>query len=444
MAVGTSALDKSVSLKDSFFLNSVNTRFVNRAVIQKRPKYYLISMLEQVLGEAEPAGARKFEIYNQDTTDVVVATDSTSTATNGDLVVTLQDPDSNVVRNNDHVYDQATDEQGIVTSTQSGQVTVKPWNVSSFSGNTFSSGHFMVVLGDISPDAGSQGKETLNHDIYREFNYCGVKVESQVISRDDIGQMTWTRTSNDEYWALYAETDMMSRFSKNHEKQRLMGVRQEKNGRHSSGGLDWYVNNYGNTFALSSEPGESDLQNIMETLIREAGTGTEELTFLAGTAFIGSFQNNVVEKYVQPVGVMNTIGGQSISGISGYTYEFLGVRINMINYTLLDDKKVFPQISNITNKRKASSSAYILDTSPVESSLGTVSPFQVYYYGPQHMFYKYIPGTISPESVDTSNIMAKGYEMTSTLNDGFQALVLCDDGIELRRPEQHGKVYLSD
>lgn len=447
MAAGNSAINKDTRLYDSFFANMVNTRYVNASVVQKRPKYYLISALTQMLGGAEQTGARKFEIYNQGQLDIAEPTSSTTTAANGtDLVVTLSNPDSNVVRVNDHVYDQQTGEHGVVISTEAGQVTVKPWDVGSFDSSTFDSGHYMSVMGDISPDEGSQGKETLNHDIQAEYNYCGVQVESQAISRNALGQKTWTEAGPDQWWSLSAETNMVARFSKNREKGMLVNPRQEKDGRHTSGGLDWYISNYGNTFSLSAQPTENDFQDIMRTIIREAGTGTEELTLIGGINAIDNFQNNVVGKYVQPVGSDNTlerISGQPIKGIDGYAYQFLGVRINLINYSLLDDKYVFPQVSTITNELKSSDTLYILDTTPVEGSLGEMSPFKTYYYSDKQMYYWYVPGSISVNSADPSQIMSAGYAMSASLYDGMQAVILCDEGYEFRYPQRHGKMFLS-
>lgn len=450
MANGVAAQNQGTQLRQSFFANNIATPMKNASVVYKQPQYHLITTLMQMIdgGEPEQAGDRKFEIFNKGRTDVVVdvSTRNPSGSTSGTLTLDLVDPDSTVVREKDAVLDPVTKTFGYVRKVSPGQIEIEPWGVDSFNSNDFDQGRQISVQFDISDDANSQGKATQYVGVEQEYNYAGVFQESVFISRNDVGQKTWVRAGGDEWFAMQAETDMMTRASKNLEKRILNSPREFKNGRHTPGGLDWYVTKYGLDYKVPSVPEQDDFLDIIRTQIRESGDSAGEITAIGGINAISRFQENVVGRYVQEYGKpMESIGNTNIGGINldGYVYTFLGTRINLIRYHLLDDPLTFPHVSSITNEPIESDTIYFLNTTPVSGSLNDMAPFKRYYYGPKHMIYWYVGGSITPGDVnDAEALSSMGYSMGSTLADGMHAVFLVDEGYEFRYPERHAKMSL--
>lgn len=445
---GNNALPQGTNLVQSFYGNALQVPNKNEVLYYKQPRYNMITALMDMLNVEEPeqSGNRKIEIYSQGNYDVsaTIGSSGRSTATNGrDLVLSFQDSDFQSIRNKDIVRSGSSEALGRVLSTQPGQITIQPWDKDSFDSSDFATDSQVQVMFDASPDENSKGKETLYHDVQNEYNYIGISQDAMFVPRNALGHETWITTESGNWWAFKQEDIMLDRFSKNLEKRRLISPRQYKDGVHTPGGLEWYIDKYGYPYVSNTQATEGDIQEILKNQISEAGSGTEEITILAGINFLSRFQTEVVDKFITYVGKLNTIGGQEIFGINGYEYEYLNVRINVVNYAILDDKEVFGEVSSVTNDRKMKDTAYFIDTTPVPSTAGDIGPFKRKYLTSKPMWYWYVPGSVNPNGMDPTDIQAASYSMSASLEDGFWVTVLTDDGYEFRAPERHAYFKLA-
>ena len=280
-------------------------------------------------------------------------------------------------------------------------------------------------------------------------NYTGVSRDSVHISRDALYRGTYELWDG-QFWSFAQEKLMKMRFSKQYEQKLLLGERfAEVDGnltdgsggqikRSTSGGILWWIKEYGQTFQKTTDFDLDDINDIVYNILTVAAAGTSEIAVLCGAYFLKRFQEEAANKYIQYVGTANTLGGAGVRGISVFEYNVLGVSVKFVHYPAFDDPKLFPGLSTtLGGVLKSSANALFLDMSDVESTDGIIAGFEKFYYGDKDMYYTYVPGMIGVNGADPSNAAQLNYNLSANTKDGFSAHIMCDDGYYVNAPERH-------
>lgn len=434
------------SLADNYYANAMITPAVDAAVYRREPQYALISQIADLLegGQEMQVPEREFKISSEGNRGLTEEISGRS-ATGNRYTLTFSDPDFYGFRVNDVVRDATTDKKAQVVSQDPGQVTIKPLD-ESITGSDFVAENTLVWLYDATPASGSRGKTSLYYTPDVESNYAGEFRDSQAITRDDLSYQTFQLTDGGEAWAFGAEQRMLERVNRSIENRRRESVKYYDSASRTwhSGGLDWHLFNRGGvTFPLNALPGRNDIHDMLEHLILTGASGAMEYTVLAGLGWIRQFQEEVVNDFVQWAGELNTIGGKEVQGIDGDVYYFLSKKINIIHYAALDDPKNFPAPTSINGKRKSSYSAYFIDTSPIPSTQGSLSPFRKKYFGPKRVSYWYESGSIGPQLTNPSDTQRGEFMLASNDKDQTEVHILINEGYEMPNAQKHGLMYLT-
>ena len=458
--IKTGESSSSINLSNSLYSNLMQTKERFSSVYLEQPKYNVLSQLIDMVAPAKQIDQRRFERSRMGQTGVtlnLVAADVNDISASSPVVTVKFDSATKAapLRHGDvcrvvtsgvayqyYVSQEATGADNEVKFTIL-QEAVDGTDTTAATGH-FAAGTSITVLFDSHKnDFSEDDKKPLFYVPESRHNFTGVCRDSVHISRDALHKGTYELWDG-KYWAFAQEKLMRMRFSKSYEQKLLLAQRYESPGggvpeqRSVGGGVLWFIENFGQTFEKTTDFDLDDINDIIYNILTIAATGTSEVTVLCGAYFLKRFQEEAANKYIQYVGVANTIGGNAVRGISAFEYNVLGVSVKFIHYPAWDDPKLFPEISTtLGGIQKSSANALFLDMTSVEGTDGLLPGIEKYYYGDQEMYYTYVPGMIGLDAGLPSNTVQGNYNLAANSKDGFSAHIMCDDGVFLNAPERH-------
>lgn len=365
----------------------------------------------------------------------VVTQIQSNAASGSNLVLTFNDPNFDQFRLNDEVMD-SEQVKGYVIATAPGTITIAPGPTTTFSTAThFTANMYAKVIGDASANRFSGGKSNLFYTPDTDYNYSKIMRDSSTLARRDmIGSYV---KYEGKYWYTSVEPEMIKRVGRLKETSSVFGERGQAtiNGQltNLNGGLIWSIKNRnGNYFPATSTLTEATFRDLIgDTIIKNATRG-QTLTLLHGTEFLKTFQGFTTQ-YIQYAGASNTFGVTANSGLNVKHYSFAGVNIDLIHLPIFDDPKMFPEISSITGRKRQSGAFLLLDLTPIpsEGNMGMLPAIEKFHFGEKEMFYGYVPGMISPDSVSPNGYMSQSKSLMANDLDGFSCHTLSDSGINI-------------
>lgn len=322
--------------------------------------------------------------------------------------------------------------QGLCNNVSGNVVTLEPISGVSLSASThFQVGHTAKVLFDSSTNRGSRGKTTFDYVPDTNYTYTAVMRESSDLARRD-KTSSFVKWQGD-YWYTSKDELVMKRFSKSLEYNLYLSelgtTGSGANERFHTAGVRWSIINRGGTYLpLTSELTQDAWHSFLEEMVRKSADNGRRLVALMGTQAMGRLQQ-IVSPYIQDAGMQNTFGGASVEGLSVMKYSYLGLSVEFVRWSLLDDAMFVNEISTVTGKPRQSSTILLVDLTPVPTADGTgeISPLQKYYFKDSELITNYIPGMIGLEG-NPSGVYQRGMSLTTSDLDSVQFEILTDSG----------------
>ncbi len=375
----------------------------------------------------------------------VISKVKTRTASGTNLILEFYDTTYNNFRIGDAVFDSAR-RQGYVNAHSAGQITIEPLNMTTFAGTDFPVDTYTKRTWDVSSNRDSVGKESLFATPDVISNYGSIKRDSVYLARRDFYGTYMDNAITQKNWAMMQEKPIMTdRVAQGLEWSTLFEEKGKKvvNGKETNqnGGLLWGIQNRGGTHTVSpNDLTETTWQATIEQVKTKRAVANQKLTLFYGTAALATLQS-ITTDFIKQAGSNNTFGGSAVSGINVQTYSYLGVDIDFIYLPILDDEKMFPEISDITGKHKMSSSFFLLDLSPTIGYEGSkmIPAIQRFHFDIEGMRYGYIPGMIGPDGGNPSNYFNGGRYLQVSDIDGVSCHVQRDGGIDV--PNARGMLF---
>jgi hypothetical protein len=402
----------NLSLADNLVLKMLNDPERSDVVWGSDLGYNKIQQLTDLMNKKAGGSKRvyqqKFEMYklgSLEITQAIGAAATTSGAASGNIIVTLAQPNNNF-RERDIIADTNMVQGKIERVLSATQFELSPstttWNTSLH----FTNGSYAKVLYDASPNRGSRGKSSLTVTPDSDFNYTGVSRESNHMYIAD-GIKTYPKYKG-KYWYTSHQTMTLQRFAKNEEKRSLFSERRILNAgtpqeTYTTGALRWNIINNGGTYLpLTGKITRDEWHDFLNSMMQKTTNNGRRIVALMGQQFMSDLQD-LNRDAITYAGNQSTFGGLSVKGFDTRMYASAGMEVEFDRYPLFDDPEFFPEISNITGKRRWSTSCLLLDLTPIESADGTgemVAPIQKRHFGSVETRMKYLPGMMSLEEMN--------------------------------------------
>lgn len=406
------------------------------------------NVIQQIIDITNKAGAvqvfqPKFEIPKMGNTSIAQTLGAAPTLVGTYLRITFSAANSNFIMKQ-AVYDSNMVGGRVVNVVSPTQVDLMPITVTSWNTSThFQSGMTAKVGFDISGNFNSRGTQSLQYTPELDFNYTAVtRKSSSQARRDRIA--TYPKWDGD-FWYTSQQFLTLQNFAKEQEFKYFYSTRgihttPDEGEAYTTGGIRWnIINNGGNYYPISNDLTSTTFNDIIYDYSMKVAQNGRKVVALMGKAAMWNLNQNVTGQYVLNAGDKNTFGGMKVNGLSVNQYSIGNTSIEYVHWPLLDDPKLFPEISNITGKPKNSSSILLMDMSPVPSSdgSGNIPVIQKRFFGDQEYYHTYENGMIKYEGTKMGD-----YEVSSSDIDGAQFNILCDDGLYVI-PERLGLIELT-
>lgn len=438
----------SLNLEESLLGKLLNDRNAFRSIYDLSGGYGKMTQVVTMLNKYGSRQVNTADSLKEEFTidhQGVVAKIATRTTSGTNLILTFDDAAYDNFRIGDTILDDQR-QQGIVNSHAAGTITIEPgFNITTFTGTDFPANDYIRRGWDSSPNTKSTGKESLYATPDTIYNYGSIKRDSVFLDRRNFHTTYMDNAINQKNWAMMQERPVMTdRVAQSIEWAYLFEERGKKvvNGKvtNSNGALLWAIKNRGGTHIVSPNAlTKTSWESAIEQVKKKRAQASQKLTFFYGTGALASLQS-FTEDFIKQSGTNNTFGGSAVSGIDVQAYGYLGVDIDAIYLPILDDPKMFPQISDITGKQRMSEAFFLLNLSPTPGYGGKMIPaIERFHFDIEGMRYGYIPGTVGPDGGNPSDYYTGGkYLMVSDI-DGVSCHVCWDGGIDI--PNAEGMLF---
>lgn len=384
----------TLSVDKSLILKGLQSDAAIEMVMATDYGYNVLTQLMYRLGTSKSTPLARFEVASMGNLSVYQTITSNATASGVNLVVPVAS--STGFRENDIV--ESRNIQGQVVATTATTIVVAPTTTTFSAGTHFLAGNVIRVLFDASPNKNSKGRSSLNYTPDTDYGYTAVTRESGSQSRRDrtASRVMW----KGDYWYTGYDELTMRAYAKTLEYKYAFSERNVINQgtnkeTYTTGGLRWsIINNGGQYMPLSSAMTQDDFNGMLYQMSMLSSEGGARLVALMGRAALARLQDIISDKYIVPVGLANTFGGTSITGLNVYKYAYLGLEVEFVVWNLLDDESFRGEISAINGRPIQSNSIYFLDMSPVPASDGSgmMNPLQKYHFNNDELIAGFLPG----------------------------------------------------
>lgn len=428
-------------LSNSLFAATLNARNNFQMVYSAAQGYNKLATITSALNIK--TGGTRIDTHNGlyeyawDDRNVVISQIKTSTQIGNNLVLTFYDSSYEYFRGKDYVMD-SDQNKGHVYSSAPGSVTLQPAGTA-FTSTMFVANMYCKTIADLSGVRDSTGKTTLQSIPNLDYNYCSVMRDSCRLSRKD--RIATYTLNGSEYQYSKTEQDMVARVANYEEYMLIFGDRAQFTANqegitNASGGLDWSIKNRGGIYKPLTSSLTIDV--FHDTLLQHKVRSTSDapITLAMGSAAWMYINQNFTADYIKYAGNTNTFGGTAVKGLSVEQYAIAGRVYNIVLLPILDDEKMFPELSNIPGVRgtRMSNRIYGLDLSPlpVVGNEGHKLPcIERLHWGEDGAMYRVISGMSGPQGNSTGGPMVGQYQFTSSAVDGYQIEYLRDIGFNI-------------
>lgn len=390
MASPVSNLDISKSL----YLKGLQSDAKIEMVMATDYGYNVLTQLMYRLGTSKSTEFAKFEVASMGNLSVYQTITSNATASGVNLVVPVAS--STGFRVNDIV--ESRNIQGQVVSVTPTTITIAPTTTTFAAGTHYLAGNVIRVLFDASPNKNSKGRSSLVYTPDTDFGYTAVTRESGSQSRRDrtASRVQW----RNGYWYTGWDELTMKAFAKTLEYKYAFSERNVLNAgtdkeTYTTGGLRWsIINNGGQYMPLSSAMTLDNFNDMLFQMSLISSEGGSKLVALMGRAALRRLQDLLGDKYITPVGQANTFGGTAVTGLNVFKYAYLGLEVEFVVWSLLDDESFRSELSSINGTPIMSNSIYFLDMAPVPASDGSgmMNPMQKFHFNNDELIAGFLPG----------------------------------------------------
>lgn len=426
----------SLPINQALFLAGLEQPNKMRMVYSRDNDYNVLTQLASMLGPSISTSNPKVEIASLGDLSVYSTVTATSSLSGTDLVVSLAS--TNGFRLTDVVLDTTTLVQGRVKAVTATTITLSEMGTAFATGTHFKAGYTARVSHDASKNYDSVGKSTLRYLPDTEYTYTAVSRESGSQSRRErtASYVDW----NNGYW----HSSWIDLVAKKYAKQLEFKYAFSERGAYNVGTSDEYyqtqglrssILDRGKYMSLSSEMTLDDFNDFIREMRRVVANG-RKMVALMGIEALGRLQMLCGNQYLTYTGTANTFGGVSVEGLEIYKYNYVGMSLEFVHWTLLDDPSFLNTISTVTGKPKHSSSIYFLDMTPLPAADGSgmINPIQKYHFNDDELIAGFIPGMIgltgsTPSAVkETIANFAPG-SLSVSDQDNVSFHILSDDGL---------------
>lgn len=458
----------------SFFPNTqpqagsfLDNLVVNQLITQMNPGIvYQLSNRQRVFNFAlrminQQSGGSK-AIYTKEIVsasrglDFIRANVQTRSLVNNKITLTFDAPVDGIRENDQIYYGIEWGDMGRVESFQNGQggfAVIAPLYGQTFTASSFPVGSNVGIFGDSSViiDSPAKGRRFLNPKL--DFNYTSTTREGHWNARREkiSTRVTSNGTQPDVFtlngqWYEQGHIDMLNRLEFTLEMNRLFQERAEvidnSGTRTTNGGVRWTIKNRGGIYAPFSTPitrswFEAQLGAIYDQNIDVGG----QYMLFTGRGFWASI-SSLYEQTIIQAGILNTWGGQDVSGfniplftIPGVNKTIAVVEMPLFNEPILTNG-IRCQIPGYQNYTRLQMTAFLMQDSLLRASDGRMLPqFTQYHYGPSEYLIGQLRGIdqatyVSMAPTEIRDRLTDNPLDVATLRDLTQMNVLTDSGID--------------
>lgn len=422
-------------------------RSVEKYVVKTYPHFNLYNKIIDALG-GQPAlshqGNRLFEMYHKGNT-YPAASIARRTVSGAYLILEWDDVNFMSLIPGNAVESVDTDVLGLVVETQPGWAKIGFYyssvtGTTAFTSSDFPAGSTVSDRGDVSNIQSSGSKQRIVRRPYRNLNIVDLVRVTSELGFDEMNQLTYVTNMNGQpYYAMNQVLEDMEYASMIKYVRTTEGVFKNDPKYPMGGGFKWQISAQGGTmYPLSAAVTESDFKNLITRMILNGGTIGSELLMVAGTSFLSYFQSFMAQ-YIVTAGDTNTFGGASVKGIDITNYYYMGKHIRIICDPTRDNPNVFKNETSsvLPGTLLSSHSAYVFDTSKVQTESGLEPFIKKYYFGPQgaDMWMTPVNGLVTIQNGIAS------IATNSTLSAKQEIVYNCTT--QLTNPAAHAYIYLS-
>lgn len=446
------------NLVQDYIAMLLNDRYVTQSIVEIRPQFNkLHTLIDKTQGSPIFVNKMLIEQPFVDSAMPVATCNGVSlSASNSIATITITGNTKDIFAKPFSVRDNVTQTEGKILSHSATTLVVSfvasgTSGVTAFTASDFATGNNITQTGVAHMDFYTEDRTTEN--LYRLPNLrsiaLGTVTKSITLSQKDMIELQRIEKEINgvQYLAWKQVMGMMSDYYNGLEEMSIYSNRVLPNSLGDGGkaaSLPWQIKNEDGVYIpMGASPNEQTLMDIIEQMREKTGHGGE-YTLLPGTDFVSGIQKAVSKNWITYTGKNNTFGGASVDGIDVDEYTFMGTTLKIVkDFNDFNHPQWDNTISTLTGKRKSASSCLLLNTSPVQTSMGEMLPWcQTYVYGKPGTTignggYRVIEnGTIDqygnalPKSTGTTPVV--GYQMESTM-----ANVLTD-------PTKHAFAELSE
>lgn len=398
-----SSKPNSLSLRDNFYLKLLNEPERSDIVYATDFGYNKLQQITDLMNKNKGGAKRIYDqkflmhkLGNQQISQQIGATATTVGAAPGNIIITLNQGNTGF-REKDIIADTNMVQGKIERIISSSQYELSPSTTAWNTALHFTTSHYAKVLFDASPNRGSVGKTSLSVTPDDDFNYTGVSRETNHMYIND-GIKTYPKYRG-KYWYTSHQDLTLKRFGMSREKKYYLSERRILNAgtpqeTYTTGGLRWSIMNNGGTYlGLTGKITRSEWHDFINTMMLKTASAGRNVVCLMGQQMLSDVQD-LNQDAITYAGNRNTFGGMDVKGFNTQEYSAAGLSMQFDRFSLLDDPDLFPEVSNITGKRRWSTSALFIDLTPIESADGSgmVAPIQERYFGSVPTRMKYLPG----------------------------------------------------
>lgn len=398
--------------------------------------YNVLTQLASMMGPSISVHNPKVEVSSLGNTSVYSPVTATPSLSGTDLVIPVANTTG--FRVGDIVAD-ANGVKGRIESKTSTTITISEYTVALSSSTHFQVGHTAKVFFDASYNRNSVSKTGNKFIPETDFTYLGVTREGGSQTRRERTE-SWVQWNNGFWHGSWIDLIL-----KNHGKQLEIKYAESElaainagldNEYYTTQGLRSAILDKGQYFPMSSEVTLTEFNDFLATMRRVAANGGRKLVAIMGTQALARLQTIISDKYLVNVGAQNTFGGVAVQGLDIYKYQFLGMSVEFVTWSYLDDPMFAQEISTVTGVSKKSSSIYLMDMTPLPAADGSgmMNPIQKYHFNDDELIAGFRPGLVGLQGSTPSAIKeAIGQGMSGSLivNDGDSVSfdILSDCGV---------------
>jgi hypothetical protein len=424
-------------------------RSVEKYVVKTYPQYNIYNRIIELLG-GEPTlvhvGNRLFDMYNKGNTFPAASIATRTLQPNGQLIIEWDDANFNAIVPGNAVSSASTGVLAIVSNVFPGQATLtffySPAGDTAFTSSDFVLGTTASDRGDVGNIQSSGSKQRVIEKPFRNQNIVDLVRNTAELTMDEMNQLTYiTNINGTPYYAQNQVIEMLERTAKQKYTRTLDGEFVNDPRTPMGMGLKNQIRTQGGLYyPLATALDEDAWQSFIEQYVAMGSSTGDELLVIGGSSFLAHFQK-FMRSYLVTAGDTNTFGGVSVKGLDFENYWYIGRHLRVMYDPSMDNNQMWNNDTStvLPGILKKSHSAFVFNTSKVQTEQGLEPFIKKYYFGPTgaDMWMTSIPGMVSIDPMNRISFQPTN----SSLSGKVEVVYNCTT--QLTNPAAHGYIYLS-